>query len=110
MKKTLYVLFAAAMLLLAMTALPGCSHCGAKSSNAKVTCAGCGMEVAVKDAVALGDGQYACSHCAAAMAKDASGAVVTCAGCGAKVPLKDAVDLGNGKYACSHCAAQMGKK
>ncbi len=40
--------------------------CGKHAPDAKISCALGGCEVAAKDAVKIGDGKYACAHCAGA--------------------------------------------
>ncbi len=44
--------------------------CGKNAPDALVSCAMGGCDVAAKDAVKIGDGKYACGHCAKAAHKD----------------------------------------
>jgi hypothetical protein len=88
MKKILFTVAILMIAMTAMTSLSACSHCGHKAGktaeaccnyagtaaccghnapDAKISCAGCGGDVAAKDALKVADGKYACGHCAVAM-------------------------------------------
>jgi len=123
MKKTLITI---AVVMLAMTALTGCSHCGKKGADTGYACKGksacashckgydradCAKKCEGKDKAECakkckGHEKACCEHAgtAACCGKHAPDAQISCALGGCKVAAKDAVKIGEGKYACGHCA------
>ena len=83
------VLISLAILVMAVGLLSGCGHCLTKKASAEaccdyagsaaccgkmvpdaqIYCAGCDQTIAAKDALKVGDGQYACAHCATEMGR-----------------------------------------
>lgn len=91
------VILAAAALLLA--------GCGGDSQTS--ACAGCGEDVAAKDAVMVGGETY-CAACAEKKAGETVTARHDCAGgCGMKDWPEDQMTQIDGQWYCKGCAAEM---
>ena len=83
------IIISLAILVMAVGLMSGCGHCltkkasagaccsyagsaaccGNMAPDAKIACAGCDQEIAAKDALKVGDGKYACAHCAVKMGR-----------------------------------------
>lgn len=93
-----------ALVLLALGALL-LAGCGAKTEAA--ACAGCGHELAAKDAVMVG-GEALCAACAEKKAGETVTARHDCAGgCGMKDWPEDQMTQIEGQWYCKGCAANL---